>query len=601
MVRRLLPTWKLTTHLGSFKVQRPDTVTEMFQSGKNWQWTNNTPNTVGTAEARFEVGGIPYRFRAQKQAHGIWHLAFSNQGPGRSSYGRTRDGNSIEVFSVVVDIMRSLLKTRGQEIEELNFEADADDPARATLYRKMLRRLIPDGWDYSYEWDGEDGGKYTIFPEKADVNEDWQKTNRADKTDGMSQKAVDAYRKEHPGSKLKTAVTKDPSKIKPGSADDKRRDAFCSRMSGAKRARASAETKRDPNSRINLALKRWNCNEGDTAGVYGMALDEMFDDGSETPQPVTDASTMSWIELSSTVSSAAEEMGWKVRPQGESGTMFSIHEREGDDEYRFVGIADVDGNSFEYTVGKISEGHPEIEENEVLPNSEEGIGQLLQVFQVEFNLPDEAVVEMARGVTRGAVEGLKEFAPGSGGGESGRWYTDDQITDLVGDGWYEDMDVSGNIPKQQMIQRAQAWLDDQGYCVQVLNAKSSDDGTDWYIEGNFHNPNFAKKGIAEGVDDEEVPDDVAAMIEKIASGTSSPENKKAAIDAIVAKQKKETTVAETANPSHEERERAMYGTSFPTSDGISWQDVRLMAGEGKLSKKTVSQALAAIRKQRRNN
>ena len=92
---------------------------------------------------------------------------------------------------------------------------------------------------------------------------------------------------------------------------------------------------------------------------------------------------------------------------------------------------------------------------------------------------------------------LKEFAPGSGGGESGRWYTDDQITDLVGDGWYQDLDVSGDIPKQQMIQQAQAWLDDQGYSVEVLNCRVNDDDMEWYIEGTFYNPDFAKKGVAE--------------------------------------------------------------------------------------------------------
>ena len=96
---------------------------------------------------------------------------------------------------------------------------------------------------------------------------------------------------------------------------------------------------------------------------------------------------------------------------------------------------------------------------------------------------------------------LNEFAPGNGGGESGRWYTDDQMTDLVGDGWWEDMDVSGNIPKQQMIQQAQAWLDDQGYSVHVLNCKLNDDDMDWFIEGSFYNPRFAKKGVAEKLGD----------------------------------------------------------------------------------------------------
>ena len=96
-----------------------------------------------------------------------------------------------------------------------------------------------------------------------------------------------------------------------------------------------------------------------------------------------------------------------------------------------------------------------------------------------------------------AEDNLKEFAPGNGGGESGRWYTDDQLTDLVGDGWWNDLDISGDVSKQEMIQEAQAWLDDQGYSVQVLNCKVNDDDMEWYIEGSFHNPGFAKKGIAE--------------------------------------------------------------------------------------------------------
>jgi hypothetical protein len=104
-----------------------------------------------------------------------------------------------------------------------------------------------------------------------------------------------------------------------------------------------------------------------------------------------------------------------------------------------------------------------------------------------------------------AEDSLKEFAPGGNGGESGRWYTDDQMTDIVGDGWWQDMDVSGTsigvldseVPKEYMIQHAQAWLDDQGYSVQVLNCRLNDDDMDWYIEGSFQNPGFAKKGMAE--------------------------------------------------------------------------------------------------------
>ena len=37
----------------------------------------------------------------------------------------------------------------------------------------------------------------------------------------------------------------------------------------------------------------------------------------------------------------------------------------------------------------------------------------------------------------------------------------------------------------------------------------------------------------------------------------------------------------------------------PTEDGIGWADIRLMAGEGKLTQKTIQQAIDVIRKQRK--
>ena len=94
---------------------------------------------------------------------------------------------------------------------------------------------------------------------REDLGEDWQKVNRKDKTDGLSRKAVKAYRRENPGSKLQTAVTKDPKKLKKGSKDAKRRLSFCRRMKGMKKKLTSAKTRRDPDSRIDKALRRWNC------------------------------------------------------------------------------------------------------------------------------------------------------------------------------------------------------------------------------------------------------------------------------------------------------------------------------------------------------
>jgi hypothetical protein len=88
------------------------------------------------------------------------------------------------------------------------------------------------------------------------VDEDWNKVNKQDKTDGLSQKAVNAYRRENPGSKLKTAVTTKPSKLKAGSKDAKRRKSFCARMSGNKGPMKKPNGKPTPKA---LALRRWNC------------------------------------------------------------------------------------------------------------------------------------------------------------------------------------------------------------------------------------------------------------------------------------------------------------------------------------------------------
>jgi len=74
---------------------------------------------------------------------------------------------------------------------------------------------------------------------------------------GLTQKGVQAYRRANPGSKLKTAVTTKPSKLKKGSKSAKRRKSFCARMSGMrKRQKASNNTGKD---RLSLALKKWNC------------------------------------------------------------------------------------------------------------------------------------------------------------------------------------------------------------------------------------------------------------------------------------------------------------------------------------------------------
>ena len=87
----------------------------------------------------------------------------------------------------------------------------------------------------------------------------WQRKAGKDPSGGLNQKGVDSYRRANPGSKLQTAVTTKPSKLKKGSKAAKRRKSFCARMKGMKKRLTSAKTARDPDSRINKSLRKWNC------------------------------------------------------------------------------------------------------------------------------------------------------------------------------------------------------------------------------------------------------------------------------------------------------------------------------------------------------
>jgi hypothetical protein len=87
----------------------------------------------------------------------------------------------------------------------------------------------------------------------------WQRKEGKNPEGGLNAKGVASYRKANPGSKLKTAVTTKPSKLKAGSKAASRRKSFCSRMSGMKKKLTSAKTANDPNSRINKSLRKWNC------------------------------------------------------------------------------------------------------------------------------------------------------------------------------------------------------------------------------------------------------------------------------------------------------------------------------------------------------
>ena len=70
---------------------------------------------------------------------------------------------------------------------------------------------------------------------------------------GMTKKGVAKYRRQNPGSKLKTAVTEK----KPSKARAARRKSFCARSAGQMKKFPKAA--KDPNSLLRQARRRWRC------------------------------------------------------------------------------------------------------------------------------------------------------------------------------------------------------------------------------------------------------------------------------------------------------------------------------------------------------
>ena len=71
---------------------------------------------------------------------------------------------------------------------------------------------------------------------------------------GLTQKGVEKYRRQNPGSKLQTAVTEKKPRSKSRAA---RRKSFCARAAGQMKKFPKAA--KDPNSRLRQARRRWRC------------------------------------------------------------------------------------------------------------------------------------------------------------------------------------------------------------------------------------------------------------------------------------------------------------------------------------------------------
>jgi len=137
-----------------------------------------------------------------------------------SGIGLTEDLNADQQFDIIEEMVEQLAQQHGVDAEQIweDFESVDDNE----LYETAA----------------------------------WRRKEGKSKSGGLNAKGVASYRRENPGSKLQTAVTTKPSKLKPGSKAAKRRKSFCARMGGVKGPMKKPNGKP---TRKALALRKWNC------------------------------------------------------------------------------------------------------------------------------------------------------------------------------------------------------------------------------------------------------------------------------------------------------------------------------------------------------
>lgn len=135
-------------------------------------------------------------------------------------------------------------------------DSEQEDPEVAEMYEAMdqLAEEIAarDNVDVDLVWESfESLDDHMLYETAA-----WRRKEGKSKSGGLNAKGVASYRRENPGSKLQTAVTTKPSKLKKGSKAAKRRKSFCARMGGVKGPMKKPNGKP---TRKALALRKWNC------------------------------------------------------------------------------------------------------------------------------------------------------------------------------------------------------------------------------------------------------------------------------------------------------------------------------------------------------
>jgi hypothetical protein len=135
--------------------------------------------------------------------------------------------------------------------DETNVDEACWDGYTAKGMKKKGKKMVPNCVPLANSYTPKSFSQFMIEASAA-----WQRKEGKNPEGGLNAAGVASYRRQNPGSKLKTAVTTKPSKLKPGSKDAKRRKSFCARMGGMP---GPMKDEKGRPTRKALSLKKWNC------------------------------------------------------------------------------------------------------------------------------------------------------------------------------------------------------------------------------------------------------------------------------------------------------------------------------------------------------
>ena len=278
---------QLDEFLGSDAQKTVDKVTKKLQGGlekmgvkinrtkRNTARPENQTNSFEVEGDLVDEGKKDACYRKVKSRYSVWPSAYASgalvkcRKVGAANWGnKTKKeefelGESKDKLKEISKQLAGASKMHAQQSKKVADVADAIEEAKKCwpgYEKKGTKKMFGKTYNNCVKKEGFSNWRDDFTPTEYEttnlitnedvLGEDWTKKSGKDPEGGLNEKGRRSYERENPGSDLKR-----PSKV----VGNKRRASFCARMKGMKAKLTSKKTANDPDSRINKALRAWNC------------------------------------------------------------------------------------------------------------------------------------------------------------------------------------------------------------------------------------------------------------------------------------------------------------------------------------------------------